>query len=226
MIEDIRLFTLIEEDLKSKLTNTTEIRVILSIFEQLKWKLRNYRDGKEFVEITFYDPGEVEIDGVKVWKTVGTRKVTIKSPFCNDDNLDIFINDAVAMIRFIFNEAVRFKRMYSHYEIHGVTYNPWLSPDDKFVKEGVYDTVMVYDKYLVHSDISDIIEDRSNLDIVFYKEKGKYHIVYDVVLKEEYIKEKVDTLNCGTVEVNIPYNKIYLFISREPEDENTYDVAE
>ena len=168
---DSRLFTLIEEDLKSKLTDTTEIRVIMSIFEQLKWKISNYRDKEEMLEITFYDSGQVENeDGIKVWRTVGTRKVKVKSPFYEDNDLCWLINYAVDMIRFIFDEAVRFKRMYSHYEIHGVTYNPWMAPDDKFIREHKENTVMVYDWKCSHNDIYSIIRDRDIFYTIHIKE--------------------------------------------------------
>lgn len=236
---DSRLFTLIEEDLKSKLTDTTEIRVIMSIFEQLKWKISNYRDKEEMLEITFYDSGQVENeDGIKVWRTVGTRKVKVKSPFYEDNDLCWLINYAVDMIRFIFDEAVRFKRMYSHYEIHGVTYNPWMTPDDKFIREHKENTVMVYDWKCSHNDIYSIIRDRD----IFYKEyytyKGKYYKIYDVVLKQEYIKQEVDNVNPETgestkKEVEIPCSRVYLFINKVPEleshykyDFNTYENTE
>lgn len=225
---DSRLFMLIEEDLKSKLTDTTEIRVIMSIFEQLKWKLSNYRDKEKLLEITFYDSGQVENeDGIKVWRTVGTRKATVESPFYEDNDLCWLISNAVNMIRFIFDEAVRFKRMYSHYEIHGVTYNPWMSPDDKFVREYKGNTIMIHDWKCSDDDICNIIRNRG----IFYKEyytyKGKYYKIFDVVCKNEYINQEVDNINPETEEstkkeVEIPCSKIYLFVSKTPETESPY----
>ena len=226
--DDKRYFELIEEGLIGRATDSTERRLLLELLEQLKWKLRNYRDNDLYVDVTFLDSKQVENeDGRLVWVTSNARKEHILSPFYSkSDRITRMIN-TVNFIEFIYEEAIEFKRMYSHYVIHGVTYNPWMSPDDKFIGEHKENTIMVHDWKCGDDDICSIIRDRD----IFYKEyytyKEKYYKIYDVVLKDEYIKQEVDNVNPETEEVTkkeveIPCMKIYLFVNKTPETESPY----
>ena len=44
--DDKRYFELIEEGLVGEVVDETEKRILLDLLEQLKWKLRNYRDNE------------------------------------------------------------------------------------------------------------------------------------------------------------------------------------
>lgn len=230
--DDKRYFELIEEGLVGEVVDETEKRILLDLLEQLKWKLRNYRDNEFYVDVTFLDSGQVENeDGRLVWVTTNIRKEHIVSPFYNKTNRVTRIIDAVDFIKFIYNEAVKFKRMYSHYVIHGVTYNPWMSPDDKFIGEHKENTIMLHDWKCGNNDISNIIKNRDIFYKEYYRYKEKYYKVFDVVCKDEYIKQEVDVINPETSEstkkeTEIPCSKIYLFINKVPESEShyTYDL--
>ena len=226
--DDKRYFELIEEGLVGEVIDETEKRILLDLLEQLKWKLRNYRDNEFYVDVTFLDSGQVENeDGRLVWVTTNIRKEHIVSPFYNKTCRVTRIIDAVDFIEFIYEEAIEFKRMYSHYVIHGVTYNPWMSPDDKFIGEHKENTIMIHDWKCDSDEIYDIIRNRD----IFYKEyyvyKGKYYKIFDVVCKEEYVKQEVDNINPETEdvtkkEVEIPCMKIYLFVNKTSETESPY----
>lgn len=226
--DDKRYFELIEEGLVGEVVDETERKVLLDLLEQLKWKLRNYRDNEFYVDVTFLDSGQVENeDGRLVWVTTNIRKEHIVSPFYNKTNRVTRIIDAVDFIKFIYNEAVKFKRMYSHYVIHGVTYNPWMSPDDKFIGEHKENTIMLHDWKCGNNDISNIIKNRDIFYKEYYRYKEKYYKVFDVVCKDEYIKQEVDVVNPETgestkKETEIPCSKIYLFINKVPESESPY----
>ena len=226
--DDKRYFELIEEGLVGEVVDETEKRILLDLLEQLKWKLRNYRDNEFYVDVTFLDSGQVENeDGRLVWVTTNIRKEHIVSPFYNKTCRVTRIIDAVDFIKFIYNEAVKFKRMYSHYVIHGVTYNPWMSPDDKFIGEHKENTIMLHDWKCGNNDISDIIKNRDIFYKEYYRYKEKYYKVFDVVCKDEYIKQEVDVVNPETgestkKETEIPCSKIYLFINKVPESESPY----
>ena len=210
--DDKRYFELIEEGLVGEVVDETEKRILLDLLEQLKWKLRNYRDNEFYVDVTFLDSGQVENeDGRLVWVTTNIRKEHIVSPFYNKTCRVTRIIDAVDFIKFIYNEAVKFKRMYSHYVIHGVTYNPWMSPDDKFIGEHKENTIMLHDWKCGNNDISNIIKNRD----IFYKEYYRY--------KEKYYKVNPETGESTKKETEIPCSKIYLFISKTPEKESPYD---
>lgn len=226
--DDKRYFELIEEGLIGRASDSTERRLLLDLLEQLKWKLRNYRDNDLYVDVTFLDSKQVENeDGRLVWVTSNARKEQILSPFYSkSDRITRMIN-TVDFIEFIYEEAIEFKRMYSHYVINGVTYNPWMSPDDKFIGEHKENTIMIHDWKCDSDEIYDIIRNRD----IFYKEyyvyKGKYYKIFDVVCKEEYVKQEVDNINPETEdatkkEVEIPCYKIYLFVSKTPETESPY----
>ena len=58
--DDKRYFELIEEGLVGEVVDETEKRILLDLLEQLKWKLRNYRDNEFYVDVTFLDSGQVE----------------------------------------------------------------------------------------------------------------------------------------------------------------------
>ena len=225
---DKRYFELIEEGLVGEVVDETEKRILLDLLEQLKWKLRNYRDSEFYVDVTFLDSGQVENeDGRLVWVTTNIRKEHIVSPFYSKTCRVTRIIDAVDFIKFIYNEAVKFKRMYSHYVIHGVTYNPWMSPDDKFIGEHKENTIMLHDWKCGNNDISSIIKNRDIFYKEYYRYKEKYYKVFDVVCKDEYIKQEVDVVNPETgestkKETEIPCSKIYLFISKTPEKESPY----
>ena len=227
--DDKRYFELIEEGLVGEVVDETEKRILLDLLEQLKWKLRNYRDNEFYVDVTFLDSGQVENeDGRLVWVTTNIRKEHIVSPFYNKTCRVTRIIDAVDFIKFIYNEAVKFKRMYSHYVIHGVTYNPWMSPDDKFIGEHKENTIMLHDWKCGNNDISSIIKNRDIFYKEYYRYKEKYYKVFDVVCKDEYIKQEVDVVNPETgestkKETEIPCSKIYLFINKVPESESPYD---
>lgn len=230
--DDKRYFELIEEGLVGEVVDETEKKILLDLLEQLKWKLRNYRDNEFYVDVTFLDSGQVENeDGRLVWVTTNIRKEHIVSPFYNKTCRVTRIIDAVDFIKFIYNEAVKFKRMYSHYVIHGVTYNPWMSPDDKFIGEHKENTIMLHDWKCGNNDISNIIKNRDIFYKEYYRYKEKYYKVFDVVCKDEYIKQEVDVVNPETgestkKETEIPCSKIYLFINKVPETESpyTYDL--
>lgn len=230
--DDKRYFELIEEGLVGEVVDETEKRVLLDLLEQLKWKLRNYRDNEFYVDVTFLDSGQVENeDGRLVWVTTNIRKEHIVSPFYNKTCRVTCIIDAVDFIKFIYNEALKFKRMYSHYVIHGVTYNPWMSPDDKFIGEHKENTIMLHDWKCGNNDISNIIKNRDIFYKEYYRYKEKYYKVFDVVCKDEYIKQEVDVVNLEIgestkKETEIPCSKIYLFINKVPESESpyTYDL--
>lgn len=227
MLDD-KYFELIEEELVGEVVDETEKRVLLDLLEQLKWKLRNYRDNEFYVDVIFLDSGQVENeDGRLVWVTTNIRKEHIVSPFYNKTCRVTRIIDAVDFIKFIYNEAVKFKRMYSHYVIHGVTYNPWMSPDDKFIGEHKENTIMLHDWKCGNNDISSIIKNRDIFYKEYYRYKEKYYKVFDVVCKDEYIKQEVDVVNPETgesikKETEIPCSKIYLFINKVPESESPY----
>ena len=226
--DDKRYFELIEEGLVGEVVDETEKKILLDLLEQLKWKLRNYRDNEFYVDVTFLDSGQVENeDGRLVWVTTNIRKEHIVSPFYNKTCRVTRIIDAVDFIKFIYNEAVKFKRMYSHYVIHGVTYNPWMSPDDKFIGEHKENTIMLHDWKCGNNDISNIIKNRDIFYKEYYRYKEKYYKVFDVVCKDEYIKQEVDVVNPETgestkKETEIPCSKIYLFINKVPESESPY----
>lgn len=59
--DDKRYFELIEEGLVGEVVDETEKRILLDLLEQLKWKLRNYRDNEFYVDVTFLDSGQVEM---------------------------------------------------------------------------------------------------------------------------------------------------------------------
>lgn len=227
--DDKRYFELIEEGLVGEVVDETEKKILLDLLEQLKWKLRNYRDNEFYVDVTFLDSGQVENeDGRLVWVTTNIRKEHIVSPFYNKTCRVARIIDAVDFIKFIYNEAVKFKRMYSHYVIHGVTYNPWMSPDDKFIGEHKENTIMLHDWKCGNNDISNIIKNRDIFYKEYYRYKEKYYKVFDVVCKDEYIKQEVGVVNPETCEstkkeTEIPCSKIYLFINKVPESESPYD---
>ena len=226
--DDKRYFELIEEGLVGEVVDETEKRVLLDLLEQLKWKLRNYRDNEFYVDVTFLDSGQVENeDGRLVWVTTNIRKEHVVSPFYNKTNRVTRIIDAIDFIKFIYNEAVKFKRMYSHYVIHGVTYNPWMSPDDKFIGEHRENTIMLHDWKCGNNDIINIIKNRDIFYKEYYRYKEKYYKVFDVVCKDEYIKQEVDVVNPETgestkKETEIPCSKIYLFINKVSESESPY----
>lgn len=226
--DDKKYFELIEEGLIGKVGDSTERRLLLDLLEQLKWKLGNYRDNDVYIDVTFLDSKQVENeDGRLVWVTSNTRKEQILSPFYDKIDRTTRMIITVDFIKFIYDEGIRFKRMYSHYVIHGVTYNPWMSPDDKFIGKHKENTIMIHDWKCDYDEVCSIIRNRN----IFYKEyytyKEKYYKIYDVVLKEEYIKQKVDNVNPETEEatkkeVEIPCSKVCLFVSKTPETECPY----
>ena len=226
--DDKRYFELIEEGLVGEVVDETKKKILLDLLEQLKWKLRNYKDNEFYVDVTFLDSGQVENeDGRLVWVTTNIRKEHILSPFYDKIDRTTRMVTTVEFINFIYREAVKFKRMYSHYVIHGVTYNPWMSPDDKFIGEHKENTIMLHDWKCGNNDISNIIKNRDIFYKEYYRYKEKYYKVFDVVCKDEYIKQEVDVVNPETgestkKETEIPCSKIYLFINKVPELESPY----
>ena len=226
--DDKKYFELIELSLVGRVVDSTQRRLLLDLLEQLKWKLRNYRDDELYVTVTFLDSGKIKNEnGIHIWWTSNVRKEHILSPFYSkSDRITRMIN-TVDFIEFIYNEAILDKEMYSHYVINGVTYNPWMSPDDKFIGEHKEDTIMIHDWKCGNNDISDIIKNRDIFYKEYYKYKGKYYKIFDVVCKDEYIKQEVDVVNPETdestkKETEIPCSKIYLFVSKTPETESPY----
>ena len=205
-------------------TNTldtrTEYRVKMTIFEQLKWKLAYYRSDNEYIDVSILDSVQKpNSDGILVWVSDKLSKYTVKSPFYNKiDDVAIFIKIAIEFINFIYDMSVKDKEMYAHYIIDGVTYCPWMNPDDKVVSDNS-NTIEVIEFRADTNDIIAVIKDILNFTETIYRRKSKEYPIYDVLLLKlsdgKLLHERnIETGKIEPITIDVNYFQIKLFIDK------------
>ena len=217
----------------------TEYRVKMTIFEQLKWKLAYYRSDKEYIDVGILDSiQKPNSDGILVWTSGELNKYTVKSPFYNEIyDITVFIKIAIEFINFIYDMSVKDRNMYAHYIIGGVTYCPWMNPDDKEVLANS-DTIEVLEFRLGTDDIIAAIKDILNFTETVYNRKGKEYCIHDVLLLKsrdgKLLHERnIETGKIEPITIDVNYFQIKLFINKNAiikseenkEEESKYEFS-